>query len=193
MAAWQDRRQRAAAPGSGISAQLTIRRKIADNDSDKTPKQAFVAQEDRPEVGIKSDTPLSELRVRDLFSILGQVGGSGKDFWDGKSWQKDDFDGPIKWRDGKDLKDANDAKLGKDAVDSKHFKDGKDHKDAGDKRSHKELKIEKVETDGVFDPRLHGPDPDPRFDQVIQAVSGLSAKVAQLADQVEELKKAGKG
>ena len=35
--------------------------------------------------------------------------------------------------------------------------------------------------------------PDPRLDQVIQALSGLTARVAQLADQVEELKKAGQG
>ena len=37
------------------------------------------------------------------------------------------------------------------------------------------------------------PGPDPRLDQVIQALSGLTVRVAQLADQVEDLKKAGKG
>ena len=37
------------------------------------------------------------------------------------------------------------------------------------------------------------PGPDPRLDQVIQALSGLTERVAQLADQVEELKRTGKG
>jgi len=73
---------------------------MADNDSNETSKQPFVSQADRPEVRIKSDTPLSELRVRDLASLLAQVGGTGKDFWDGKDWQKDDFDdGRVKWKD----------------------------------------------------------------------------------------------
>jgi hypothetical protein len=84
----------------------------------------FVSQSDRPEVRIKSDTPLSELTVRDLASLLAQVGGDNKDFWDGKDWQKDDFDS---------------------------------------------------------------------LDQVIQALSGLTARVAQLADQVEELRRRGQG
>jgi hypothetical protein len=54
------------------------------------------------------------------------------------------------------------------------------------------VKAEKLELDGVFDPRpLQGP--DPRLDQVIQALSGLTSRVAQLANQVEELKRAGKG
>jgi hypothetical protein len=158
---------------------------MADNDSDKTEKQPFVAQADRPEVGLKSDTPLSELRVRDLFTILGQFGGSGKDFWDGKSWQKDDFDGVIKFKDGKEY--SKDSKDGKDGKDGKDFKDHKK-----EKREIKELKLEKLETDGVFDPNLPGPGPDPRLEQVIQALSGLSARVAHLANQVEELRKASK-
>ena len=44
----------------------------------------------------------------------------------------------------------------------------------------------------MFDPGIL-PGPDPRLDQVIQALSGLTSRVAQLADQVEELKKAGQG
>ena len=44
----------------------------------------------------------------------------------------------------------------------------------------------------MFEPStLRGP--DPRLDQVIQALSGLTMRVAQLADQVEELKKAREG
>jgi hypothetical protein len=41
----------------------------------------------------------------------------------------------------------------------------------------------------VFEPRTP-PVLDPRLDQVIQALTGLTSRVAQLANQVEELKKA---
>jgi hypothetical protein len=159
--------------------------------ADKTEKQPFVAQADRPEVRLKSDTPLSELRVRDLFTLLGQIGGSGKDFWDGKDWQKDDFDGVIKFKDDKELwKDNKDGKEGKDGKDGKEGKDFKDVRK--EKREIKELKLEKLETDGVFDPNSSAPGPDPRLEQVIQALSGLSTRVAHLANQVEELRKARK-
>jgi hypothetical protein len=149
---------------------------MADEDTEKTSKQPFVSQADRPEVRLKSDTPLSELRVRDLASLLGQVGGTGKDFWDGKDWQKDDFDGTIKG--GKEVKEVKEVK------DKE-----KEKREKLEKTEAKELKVEKLELDGVFEAgTLQGP--DPRLDQVVQALSGLTVRVAQLADQVEELKKA---
>lgn len=138
---------------------------MADEHADKPGKKPFVSQADRPEVRLKSDTPLSDLTVRDLATILGQL-GTGKDFRDGKDWQKDDFDGQNKpWKEGKELKDGK------------------------EKSEIKELKAEKLELDGVFDPYSQ---PDPRIEQVIRALSGMSAKVDQLADQIEALKK-GKG
>jgi len=147
--------------------------------ADKPRKKPFVSQADRPEVRLKSDTPLSDLTVRDLATILGQL-GTGKDFWDGKDWQKDDFDGQNKpWKEGKEFKDGKEVK----DKETKEFKDGKE------KREIKELKAEKLELDGVFDPHSQ---PDPRLEQVIRALSGMSAKVDQLADQIEALKK-GKG
>jgi hypothetical protein len=150
--------------------------------ADKTPKQPFVSQADRPEVRLKSDTPLNELTVRDLVTILGQL-GTRKDFWDGKDWQKDDFDGTNKpWKEGKEIKDK----------DKEKEKEGKEKREKLEKPEIKELKLEKLESDGVFEP-VTLPGPDPRIDQVIQAISGLSARVAQLANQVEELKKASKG
>ena len=52
----------------------------------------------------------------------------------------------------------------------------------------KEVKNEKLEREGVFDPGgFVGP--DPRMEQVIQAVTGLTRQVSQLANQVEELRK----
>jgi hypothetical protein len=152
---------------------------MADNHADEPGKKPFVSQADRPEVRLKSGTPISDLTVRDLATILGQF-GTRKDFWDGKDWQKDDFDGQIKWKDAKEFKDGKEVK---DKDKDKEFKEGKE------KREIKELKAEKLELDGVFDPLLQ---PDPRIEQVIRALSGMSAKVDQLADQIEALKK-GKG
>jgi hypothetical protein len=159
---------------------------MADNDDDETSKQPFVSQADRPEVRIKSDTPLSELRVRDLASLLAQVGGTGKDFFDGKDWIKDDFDGERpKWKDKEKEKEKE-----KPEKWEKHEKFEKQEK--FEKPEAKEAKAEKIETDGVFEPRFLQV-PDPRLDQVIEALSGLTSRVAQLANQVEELRKAGKG
>jgi hypothetical protein len=137
-------------------------------------KQSFIPKADRPEIKLKSDTPISGLTIRDLVTILGRL-GTGKDFWDGKDWQKDDFDGPIKWKDVKEFKDG------------KEVKDKDKDKEHKEKREIKELKLEKIESDGVFEQQPIGP--DPRLEQVIRAVSGMSAKVDQLADQLEALKK----
>ena len=143
---------------------------------DKPRKKPFVSQADRPEVRLKSDTPLSDLTVRDLATILGQF-GTGKDFWDGKDWQKDDFDGDIKWWKEKE----------KDKEKDKE-KEGKDKFEKPEKPEIKEAKFEKIENDGVFEPRLF-PRPDPRLDEVIRSLAGLTERVSQLADQVEQLKK----
>jgi hypothetical protein len=142
-------------------------------------KQSFIEKTERPELKLKSDTPISGLTIRDLVTILGQVGGTRKDFWDGKDWIKDDFDGGNKWKDVKEFKDGKDFK----DKDKEKEKD----KDIKEKREIKELKLEKIESDGVFEHQPIGP--DPRLEQVIRAVSGMSAKVDQLADQVEALKK----
>ena len=80
--------------------------------------------------------------MRDLATILGQL-GTRKDFWDGKDWQKDDFDGAIKWKDDKEFKEGKEVK---DKDKETRSKDGKE------KREIKELKAEKIELDGVFDP-----------------------------------------
>lgn len=143
----------------------------------RTRKQSFISKAERPEIKLKSDTPISGLTIRDLVTILGRL-GTGKDFWDGKDWQKDDFDGPIKWKDVKEFKEG------------KEVKDKDKDKEHKEKREIKELKLEKIESDGVFEQQPIGP--DPRLEQVIQALSGMSAKVDKLADQLAALKK-GKG
>ena len=116
--------------------------------ADKPSKKPFVSKADRPEVRLKSDTPMSGLTVRDLATILGQL-GTGKDFWDGKDWQKDDFDGPDnKWKEGKEFKDKEQGSEG----------EGKGVQGSDkEKREIKEMKAEKLELDGVFDPVRRSP------------------------------------
>jgi hypothetical protein len=153
-----------------------------EKDAEQTSRKPFVAQSDRPEVRIKLDAPLGELRVRDLAAILRL--GSQKDFWDGKDWLKDDFDGGIKWWKEKE-KD-------KDKEKEKDKDKEKEKREKIEKLEIKEVKAEKLENDGVFEPTPF-PRPDPRIDEVIRALAGLTERVSQLADQVEELKKQRKG
>jgi len=135
-------------------------------------------------VRLKADTPISELRVRDLVTLLGQLGQTRKDFWDGKDWAKDDFDGNGGLKD-KEIKEQKDKeKVEKNEKFEKHEK--------SEKTERKELKVEKIEVDGVFDVGIRRA-ADPRLDQVIQAISGLTERVSQLSDQVEELKRTDKG
>jgi hypothetical protein len=152
------------------------------NDDEKNPRKPFVAQGDRPEVRIKLDAPVSELKVRDLAAILRL--GSQKDFWDGKDWLKDDFDGGIKWWKEKEKDKDKEKEKEKPEKQEKHEKH--------EKPEIKEVKAEKVESDGVFTPGPY-PRPDPQLDQIMRTLVGLNERVSQLADQLEELKKQRKG
>jgi hypothetical protein len=124
-------------------------------------RESYVPPEDRPAVGINPDMPLSELRVRDLASILRL--GTRKDFWDGKSWQKDDFDG-LKWKD----KD-------KDKEKEKDFKE----------KPEKEIYEGPGNVgDHVFDPRIN---------HIMQSIAGLTQQIGALANQIERLGKERNG
>jgi hypothetical protein len=158
-------------------------------ESTDQPKQPFVAQDDRPEVRLQPDTPLSELRVRDLAALLGSTKSP---FFENKPLIKDFFDKPFPEVNKDWVKDSKTEKLEKnelkDAKGEKHEKLEKNEKQ--EKREIKEAKAEKLEHDGVFDPGDLGR-PDPRLDQVIQAVAGLTRQVGQLANQIEEMRKKG--
>lgn len=152
-------------------------------------KQPFVPHEDRPAVKIDLDTPLSELRVRELGSILGFMAAKNPNFEVGKTSLKDFFDKdfPEVAKDWvKEIKREKFEKIEKLEIKEKPEKHEKVEK--LEKHEHKELKNEKLEMDVVFNP---GPisQPDPLLQQVIQAVAGLTKQVAQLANQVEELRK----
>ena len=80
------------------------------------PKQPFVPPEDRPEVKLTPDTPISELRVRDLAAIVGAVSGSTKSpFEVGKTPLKDFFDKPFPETNKDFIKEIKPEKLEKNA------------------------------------------------------------------------------
>ena len=164
-------------------------------------KESFVSKEDRPDVKITLDTPLSELRVRELSSILGRVIGSGKNpFEVGKTPLKDFFDKEFPEVAKDELKDIksdkfekNEGKELKGDKNEKHEKHEKFEKNEKREKSEiKEIKAEKVETDGVVVEPGRIPGPDPRLEQLIEAVSGLTKQVNQLANQMDELRKKAK-
>jgi hypothetical protein len=151
-------------------------------DPNEESKQPFVSQQDRPEVRIDLDTPLSELRVRELSAILGFMAAKNPNFEVGKTPIKDFFDKPFPEVVKDWLKEVKSDKFEKIEKLEKNEKFEKNEKE-------KFEKLEKIEVrEPVFDPgKFVGP--DPRMEQVIQAVAGLTKQVSQLADQVEELRK----
>jgi hypothetical protein len=159
-------------------------------------KEPFVPSEDRPEVKIDLDTPLTELRVRELSAILGFV-ASKNPFEAGKTSLKDFFDKDFPevakdWQ--KEIKPEKIEKPEKPEKFEKNEKlekpDKVEKNEKLEKREIKEAKNEKLETDGVFDPRSV---PDPRIEQVVAAVAGLTKQVGELADQVRELQRQRSG
>jgi len=171
------------------------RRRRTSGESGSSEKEPFVAAEDRPQVQISLDTPLTELSVRDLSAILGFVGGKNPNFEVGKTSLKDFFDKDFPEIAKDWLKEIKIEKAEKPEKPEKFEKNEKLEKDEKheknekfEKRELKDIKLEKIENDGVFEERIPGPGPDPRIEQIIGAVAGLTKQVSQLADQVKELR-----
>lgn len=156
---------------------------------DSEPKEPFVPSEDRPQVKISLDTPLTELSVRDLSAILGFM-TTKTPFEVGKTPLKDFFDKdfPEVAKDwNKEIKLEKNEKPEKPEKFEKNEKLEKNEKQ--EKREVKEIKVEKLEVDGLAtDPGLLA-GPDPRIEQIIDAIAGLTTQVGHLADQVRELQK----
>jgi hypothetical protein len=152
----------------------------------ESSKEPFVSQQDRPEVTLKPDTPLSELRVRDLQAILGSAAAAAKSphFEVGKTPLKDFFDKPFPEVAKDWIKELKIEKIEKPEKPEKLEKIEKYEKH--EKEHPKFEKIEKWEV--VFDPQRQ-PGPDPRIDQLVRVVTGLTEQLGQLANQVEELRK----
>jgi hypothetical protein len=152
-------------------------------------KEPFVSPSDRPEVKLNPDGPITELRVRDLAAILGAV-ATKNPFEVGKTPLKDFFDKPFPEETKDFLKEIKPEKLEKSEI--KEFKGEKNEKfekrEKFEKSETKEFKSEKFERgEAVIDPEKGIP--DPRIDQLIQAVSGLVKQIGDLANQVDEMKK----
>lgn len=164
-------------------------------------KEPFIAQEDRPEVKIDLDTPVTELRVRELSAILGYMAEKNPNFEVGKTSLKDFFDKPFPEVAKDWVKEIKPEKVEKPEKPEKFEKNEKLEKNEKfeknekiEKPERKELKheklekLEKLETDGVLEqPDFIGP--DPRIDQVVQLVAGLTEQVGRLANQVAALEK----
>lgn len=164
-----------------------------------TAKQAFVGAADRPEVRLDLDMPVNQLRVRDLAAILGHLSQKSP-FEAGKTSIKDFFDKPFPERAKDYVKEVKPEKFEKPEKSEKFEKNEKHEKhekhekpEKLEKPEIKELKLEKIENDGVFDPgNRFPPGPDPRLEQVIQVLAGLTQHVSVLADQIKELQKQNK-
>lgn len=152
-------------------------------------KQAFVPQDDRPEVKLTLDTPLSELRVRDLRAILGRA-ASKSQFEAGKTaldefFGKADFE-VIKMPEGPP-KGADNPKGPKGEKNEKAEYDftGKQWRDKSFKDWREVSPEPTLPTETLT--------PDPGMAQVIGALTDLTEQVSQLANQVEELRRKSPG
>jgi hypothetical protein len=152
-------------------------------------KQPFVSKEDRPDVRINLDTPLQDLRVRELGAILGFLAGKNPNFEVGKTPLKDFFDKDFPEVAKDWVKEAKGEKFEKLEKFEKNEKLEKN--EFKEKHEHKEMKNEKLEREPVFEPGVPGPGPE--LQQVIQVLAGLTRQVSQLANQMEELRKKVEG
>lgn len=162
--------------------------------SGKSSKEPFVPREDRPDVKINLDTPLGELRVRELGAILGFMTAKSPHFEVGKTSIKDFFDKDFPEVAKDWLKEIKIEKIEKPEKPEKLEKLEKIEKpeklekpEKFEKPEFKEAKSEKLERAEEVDPGFYRPGPG--IEQVIQAVAGLTRQVGQLANEVEELKR----
>lgn len=141
------------------------------------PKEPFVPSQDRPQVGIHPDTPVSELRVRDLAQML--QGAS-----QAKSVAAEATKNVV-------------IEIPKNLIaDLKpHWKDF--IKEPIKEKFEKIEKNEKIEIDLVNTKSFDVPGPDPvitqPIDEVVKAVSSLSDQVSQLTRDMAELKQRSGG
>jgi hypothetical protein len=140
-------------------------------------QEAFVSQQDRPDVKIDPSTPVSELRVRDLQSILGGAAGKKVEKYEIKELKLE----KLEWKEHKlEWKEHKFEKI-----------EIKEHK--FEKFEWKDHKFEKLEREPVVKQIAEpGPDPTQQIDpgvlqQVIESVASLRAEVSQLTDQIREM------
>lgn len=134
-------------------------------------KESFISSEERPAVGLKPDTPISELRVRDLHALLqGNIGSKSK-----FNEKNEKIEGPRgKYEGWKDELDK--MKLENEKIDQE-YKIWYDQYFGGKPKQENAI------------PRFGGERVSPAaMDQLIQTISGLSEQVTQLTQEVQKLK-----
>jgi hypothetical protein len=136
-------------------------------------KEPFVGNEDRPDVELKPDMPVTEMRVRDLSALLQQsIVLKKREF---KDFIKDIKNEKIEIKDWKEWK-----------FEIKEFKFEKFEKN-------EKIELEPGPKGFEPGPKLSDPGPgpgpieDPRIDRLIDMVSKLSSTVENLAGRVEKL------
>jgi len=129
-------------------------------------KESFISSEQRPEVSLKPDTPISELRARDLQTLLQGVTFSKIRGNDLKMFPefKNSYGKPEKW-------ETKDERL-EWKYEKEKFEN--DKTSFGDKPNR--------ENEGGVQVN-----PAP-IDQLIRTISGLSEQVMQLTQEVQKLK-----
>ena len=126
--------------------------------------EPFVSAADRPQVGLHPDTPVSEMKVRDLQQLLGGTGVTLKPIiHDTKGFKHEKWEHPKfeKFEKYEHLKWEKHEKVEFDLVPKRVFETGPD-------------------------PTHGGGDP---IGPLISQISALQAHVQQLGQQIEELKK----
>ncbi|HOY12601.1 MAG TPA: hypothetical protein PLY70_05650 [Saprospiraceae bacterium] len=149
-------------------------------------KESFISHEDRPEVQISLDTPVSELKIRDLASILRTISGKHPNF-ENKTAMKEFFDKPFpEVVKDKEFKDKEIEKPPKEKNEKLEKHEKHEKSDKNEKNESKEFKVEKAENDGIYENRINS-----QMSILIESVAGLTKQVANLTDQVDAIKKKG--
>jgi hypothetical protein len=128
-------------------------------------KESFISSEQRPAVGLKPDTPISELRVRDLQTLLQGAFGSKLKFNE-------------KYEKNEKMEGKNETKdLGKN--EKLEYETGS-------------LGGKPPKENETFQPGGETVSPA-AIDQLIQTISGLSEQVTTLTQEVEKLRQRSAG
>ena len=127
----------------------------------------------------------------ELSAILGFVSGKNANFEVGKTALKDFFDKPFPEVAKDWVKEIKTEKVEKPEKPEKFEKNEKLEKP--ERKELKSEKFEKIESDGVITEWPDLPGPDPRMEQIVQAVAGLTEQVGRLANQVDALERKLRG
>jgi hypothetical protein len=149
---------------------------MADEERDESEREHFIHKAKRPDVRLDPETPISELRVRDIQELL--RAGSGKSpFFENKTTLKDFFDkdpGEDIFKDPKeDIKEA---------PKEKNEKPEKDKAEIENKNLIKEKDGEVVKGDTELRAQAAV------NNRIVQHLTQLTRRVSDLADQVDQLR-----